>query len=133
MKAVVMAGGEGSRLRPVTTNRPKPLVPVCNQPIMEHIVTLLKRHGVDEIVATLYYLGDEIQGHFGDGSDFGVTMRYSTESVPLGTAGSVKKAQEYLLDGTFIIVPGDALTDCDITKALQFHRDKGSYATLILY
>ncbi|HEY0866702.1 MAG TPA: sugar phosphate nucleotidyltransferase, partial [Fimbriimonas sp.] len=128
-----MAGGEGSRLRPVTTNRPKPLVPVCNQPIMEHIVTLLKRHGIDEVVATLYYLGDEIQGHFGDGSDFGVKMHYSVETIPLGTAGSVKKAEDRLRDGTFLIVSGDALTDCDLTKALEFHRRKRSLATLILY
>jgi mannose-1-phosphate guanylyltransferase/phosphomannomutase len=132
MKAVVMAGGEGSRLRPVTTNRPKPLVPVCNQPIMEHIVALLKRHGVDEVVATVYYLGDEIQAHFGDGSDFGVRMRYSVETIPLGTAGSVKKAERYLGDGTFFIVSGDALTDCDLTRALAYHREKKSVATLIL-
>jgi mannose-1-phosphate guanylyltransferase/phosphomannomutase len=133
MKAVVMAGGEGSRLRPVTANRPKPMVPICNQPIMEHILTLLKRHGIDEVVSTLYYLADEIQSYFGDGSDFGVTMHYSVENVPLGTAGSVKKAEALLQDGTFVIVSGDALTDCDLTKALAFHRAKGSLATLILY
>lgn len=133
MKAVVMAGGEGSRLRPLTANRPKPMVPVCNQPIMEHILTLLKRHNVDEVVATLYYLADEIQNHFGDGSDFGVQMHYSIESVPLGTAGSVKKAEGFLKDGTFLIVSGDALTDCDLTKAIAYHKEKKSLATLILY
>jgi mannose-1-phosphate guanylyltransferase/phosphomannomutase len=133
MKAVVMAGGEGSRLRPVTANRPKPMVPICNQPIMEHIVTLLKRHGVKDVVATLYYLAEEIQGYFGDGSDFGVNLEYSIETVPLGTAGSVKKAEHLLKDDTFIIVSGDALTDCDLTKALEFHKAKGSLATLILY
>jgi mannose-1-phosphate guanylyltransferase/phosphomannomutase len=132
IKAVVMAGGEGSRLRPVTTNRPKPLVPICNQPIMEHIVTLLRRHGITDIVATLYYLADEIQTHFGDGNDLDVNMSYSIEESPLGTAGSVKQAQEMLRDGTFIIVSGDALTDCDLTKALEFHREKKSLATLIL-
>lgn len=128
-----MAGGEGSRLRPVTANRPKPLVPICNQPIMEHILTLLKRHNIDEIVATLYYLGDEIQGYFGDGSDFDVKMHYSIESMPLGTAGSVKKAEHLLNDDTFVIVSGDALTDCDLSKAIAFHKAKGSLATLILY
>ncbi|MGV3617764.1 MAG: sugar phosphate nucleotidyltransferase [Fimbriimonas sp.] len=133
MKAVVMAGGEGSRLRPVTANRPKPMVPVCNQPIMEHIVTLLRQHGVKDVVATLYYLAEEIQGYFGDGSDFGVDMQYSIETTPLGTAGSVKKAEALLKDDTFLIVSGDALTDCDLTKALEFHRQKGSLATLILY
>lgn len=133
MKAVVMAGGEGSRLRPVTANRPKPLVPICNQPIMEHILTLLKRHGMTDVVATLHYLADEIQGTFGDGSDFGVNLTYSIEDVPLGTAGSVKKAEADLSDGTFVIVSGDALTDCDLTKAIAFHKEKGSLATLILY
>jgi mannose-1-phosphate guanylyltransferase/phosphomannomutase len=132
IKAVVMAGGEGSRLRPVTTNRPKPLVPVCGQPIMEHILTLLKRHGITEIVATVHYLADEIQTHFGDGSDFDVQMSYSVEDTPLGTAGSVKNAEEDLKEGTFLIVSGDALTDCDLTKAIAFHKAKGSLATLIL-
>ncbi|HSI72945.1 MAG TPA: NDP-sugar synthase, partial [Fimbriimonas sp.] len=133
MKAVVMAGGEGSRLRPLTANRPKPMVPVANQPIMEHILTLLKRHGVDEVVTTLYYLAEEIQSYFGDGSDFGLKMSYSVETLPLGTAGSVKKAEDQLKDETFIIVSGDALTDCDLDKALRFHKEKGSLATLILY
>lgn len=128
-----MAGGEGSRLRPVTANRPKPMVPICNQPIMEHIVNLLRRHDVKDVVSTLYYLAEEIQGYFGDGSDFGVNMEYSVETVPLGTAGSVKKAEALLKDDTFFIVSGDALTDCDLTKALAFHRSKGSLATLILY
>lgn len=133
MKAVVMAGGEGSRLRPITANLPKPLVPICNRPIMEHILILLKRHGVTDVVNTLYYLGDEIQGYFGDGSDFDVSMTYSIEDTPLGTAGSVKKAEDGLKEGTFFIVSGDALTDCDLTKALAFHKKKKSLATLILY
>lgn len=127
-----MAGGEGSRLRPLTVNRPKPLVPVCNQPIMEHILTLLRRHGIADVVATLYYLADEIQSHFGDGSDFGVRMHYSIENQPRGTAGSVKKAEDLLGDDTFLIISGDALTDCDLTKAIEFHKAKGSLATLIL-
>lgn len=132
LKAVVMAGGEGSRLRPVTGNRPKPLVPVCNEPIMEHIVRHLRTFGVTEIVATLHYLAHEIQNYFGDGSEFGVDFHYSIEDTPLGTAGSVKKAEAHLRDGTFLIVSGDALTDCDFEKALAFHREKGSVATLIL-
>jgi mannose-1-phosphate guanylyltransferase/phosphomannomutase len=133
MKAVVMAGGEGSRLRPITANRPKPLVPVGNQPIMEHILGLLARHGVTDVVATLHYLADEILSYFDDGSDFGVRMSYSVEDTPLGTAGSVKKAEEALRGGTFLIISGDALTDCDLTRAIAFHREKGSIATLILY
>jgi len=133
MKAVVMAGGEGSRLRPITANVPKPLVPVCGKPIMEHIVELLKVHGITEIVSTLHYLADEIQSYFDDGDEFGVDMTYSIEDTPLGTAGSVKKAEASLLDDTFLIISGDALTDCDLTAAIEFHKSKGSLATLVLY
>jgi mannose-1-phosphate guanylyltransferase/phosphomannomutase len=133
MKAVVMAGGEGSRLRPLTLAKPKPLVPVCNKPVMEHILGLLKRHEIKEVVATLHYLGDQIQDYFGDGSGFGVDITYSTEPTPLGTAGSVKKAQHLLKDDTFVIISGDSLTDCDLTSALEFHRSKGALATLVLH
>lgn len=133
IRAVVMAGGEGSRLRPITSNRPKPLVPIVNRPIMEHILGLLVRHGVTDVVATLHYLANEIRAHFGDGSDFGVNLSYSVEEKPLGTAGSVKNAEEFLRDGTFLILSGDALTDCDLSKALAFHREKKSLATLVLY
>ena len=93
MKAVVMAGGEGSRLRPLTSSRPKPLAPVANKPVMHHIVDLLRRHGITEIVATLHYLADEIETYFGNGSEFGVTMHYVVEDTPLGTAGAVKLAE----------------------------------------
>ncbi|HLO02471.1 MAG TPA: sugar phosphate nucleotidyltransferase [Symbiobacteriaceae bacterium] len=131
MRAVVMAGGEGTRLRPLTVNRPKPMVPVANRPVMEHIVRLVKQHGITEIVATLQYLPDVIQDYFGDGSDFGVAMNYSVETKPLGTAGSVKLA-EHLLDETFIVISGDALTDMDLTDLIRFHKEKGSVATLAL-
>ncbi|MEJ5169703.1 MAG: NDP-sugar synthase, partial [Fimbriimonadales bacterium] len=133
LKTVVMAGGEGTRLRPLTINCPKPLVPVCNQPIMEHIVTLLRRHGVRQVTATVHYLADEIQAYFGDGSDFGVEMGYSLETKPLGTAGAVKKIEDWLKDGTFLIVSGDSLTDCNLERALEYHRAKGSLATLVLH
>jgi mannose-1-phosphate guanylyltransferase/phosphomannomutase len=132
MKAVVMAGGEGTRLRPLTSNRPKPLVPILNKPCMQHSIELLKRAGITDIVVTLYYLADEIQGYFGDGSDLGVNLIYTIEDTPLGTAGSVKKAEEFLKDDTFIIVSGDALTDMDVEKALAYHREKQSVATLVL-
>lgn len=132
MKAVVMAGGEGTRLRPLTSHRPKPLAPVLNKPIMEHIILLLKDHGITEIVVTLHYLADEIEGYFGDGSEWGVKLYYSVEDTPLGTAGSVKQAERLLKDNTFIIVSGDALTDVDITKAIQYHRKKHSLATIVL-
>jgi len=132
MKAVVMAGGEGTRLRPLTSNRPKPLVPILNKPCMQHTIELLKRYGITDIVVTLYYLADEIEGYFGDGSELGVNLYYTVEDTPLGTAGSVKKAEEYLKDDTFIIVSGDALTDIDLEKAVGYHREKESVATLVL-
>ena len=132
MKAVVMAGGEGTRLRPLTSNRPKPLVPILGKPIAQHIVEHLQRAGITDIVVTLYYLGDEIRNYFGDGAELGVHMTYSVEETPLGTAGSVKQAEDILRDGTFLIVSGDALTSIDIAKALAFHREKGAEATLVL-
>jgi mannose-1-phosphate guanylyltransferase/phosphomannomutase len=132
MKAVVMAGGEGSRLRPITANRPKPLVPVGNVPIMQHIIELVKRHGVTDVVVTLHYLADAIQSYFDDGSDYGLNITYSIEDTPLGTAGSVKQAEAKLKDGTFIIISGDAMTDCDLTKALEYHRQQKSLATIVL-
>ncbi|MDQ7824203.1 MAG: sugar phosphate nucleotidyltransferase [Candidatus Eremiobacteraeota bacterium] len=131
MKAVVMAGGEGTRLRPLTINRPKPLVPVCNKPIMEHIIDLLKLHGITEIIVTLHYLAEEIVSYFGDGREFGVSMVYSVEDEPLGTAGSVRKVRQYL-DETFLILSGDALTDFDLSEIIQFHREKESQATITL-
>jgi mannose-1-phosphate guanylyltransferase/phosphomannomutase len=100
---------------------------------MGHILTLLKRHGIKDVVATLHYLADEIQSTFGDGSDFGVNIEYSVENTPLGTAGSVKKAEAFLKEDAFLIISGDALTDCDLTKAIAFHKEKKSLATLILY
>ncbi|MCL6639130.1 MAG: mannose-1-phosphate guanyltransferase [Firmicutes bacterium] len=131
MKAIIMAGGEGSRLRPLTCCRPKPMVPVLNRPIMTHIVELLKSHGITEIGVTLQYMPGAIRDYFGDGSEYGVKMRYFVEEVPLGTAGSVKNAASFL-DETFIVISGDALTDLDLSRAVRFHRDRGSLATLVL-
>lgn len=127
-----MAGGEGTRLRPITANCPKPLAPVANKPIMEHIVELLRTHGITDIVTTVHYLAHEIQNHFGDGSEFGVNITHSIEDTPLGTAGAVKQAEVLLKGETFVIISGDALTDCDLTKAIGFHRAKGSQATIVL-
>ncbi|MCX7842626.1 MAG: mannose-1-phosphate guanyltransferase [Clostridia bacterium] len=131
MKAVIMAGGEGTRLRPLTCNRPKPMVPVINKPVMEHIIELLKSHGIKDVAATLQYMPDLIMDHFGDGSDFGVSMRYYIEETPLGTAGSVKNAEDFL-DDTFLVISGDALTDINLKEAIEFHRSKGAIATLVL-
>ncbi len=132
MKAVVMAGGEGSRLRPLTIGRPKPMVPVVNVPVMEHILGLLRRHGINQVVVTLQYLANVIQEYFGDGSDFGMEIHYTVEETPLGTAGSVKNA-EALLDQPFLVISGDALTDIDLTQVIRYHQQKGAMATLTLY
>jgi mannose-1-phosphate guanylyltransferase/phosphomannomutase len=132
MKAVVMAGGEGSRLRPLTSRRPKPLAPVVNKPVMEHIVDLLRLHGVTEIVATLHYLADEIESYFGDGRSFGVSMTYVVEDTPLGTAGAVKLAEDVLGDAPFLIISGDALTDLDLTALMSDHMRTGAQATIAL-
>ena len=94
MKAVVMAGGSGSRLRPLTVGRPKPMVPVVNQPVMGHILNLLKQHGLTDVVVTVQFMADTIQDYFGDGQSYGMNIHYSLEETPLGTAGSVKNAQE---------------------------------------
>lgn len=131
MKAVVMAGGEGTRLRPLTVNRPKPMVPVVGRPVMEHIVGLVRRHGIKELVSTLHYLPDVIQDYFGDGSEFGVSMKYSVEVSPLGTAGSVRQAAAELTE-TFLVISGDALTDMDLTDLIKFHKERGAVATLAL-
>lgn len=131
MKAVVMAGGEGSRLRPLTSGLPKPLVPVVGKPVMEHILRLLLKHGITDVVVTLQYLGSSIRDYFGDGSDFGMDITYVVEDAPLGTAGSVKNAQAYL-DEPFIVISGDALTDIDLGQAVRVHRERHAAATIVL-
>jgi mannose-1-phosphate guanylyltransferase/phosphomannomutase len=131
MKAVVMAGGSGSRLRPLTVGRPKPMVPIVNKPVLAHILDLLKHHDFSEVIITVQYLADHIEDYFGDGSSLGLDIHYSVEEIPLGTAGGVKNAQQYL-DETFLVISGDALTDVDLSDILRFHREKGSVATLTL-
>ena len=131
MQAVIMAGGEGSRLRPLTSNLPKPMLPIANRPMMEHIVLLLKQHGITDIVATVQFLASLIRNYFGDGSDLGVSLSYANEDVPLGTAGSVLGARD-LLSGTFLVISGDALTDIDLEEVVAFHRQRGAAATLVL-
>ncbi|WP_413200428.1 sugar phosphate nucleotidyltransferase [Nostoc piscinale] len=132
MRAVLMAGGSGTRLRPLTCDLPKPMVPILNRPIAEHIINLLKRHQITEVIATLHYLPDVLRDYFQDGSDFGVQMTYAVEEdQPLGTAGCVKNIAE-LLDETFLVISGDSITDFDLTAAIEFHKQKQSKATLIL-
>ncbi len=126
-----MAGGEGTRLRPLTCNRPKPMVPVMNKPVMEHIINLLKLHQITEIGVTMQYMPHVIKEYFGDGSDFGVNIKYYVEETPLGTAGSVKNAEEFL-DDTFIVISGDALTDINLSEAIHYHQSKNAFTTLVL-
>src|ERR1700738_3588038 len=126
-----MAGGEGSRLRPLTSTRPKPLVPVAGRPIMEHILLLLRRHHMREVVATVQYLGASIRNYFGDGSDSGVSLSYSVEDSPLGTAGSVRLAEDQLKD-TLVVIRGHAPADIDPPAAVRFHRQRKSMATIVL-
>ena len=132
MKAVVMAGGVGSRLRPLTIERPKPMVPIVNKPVLGHILDLLKHHNITEIIITVQYLANLIQDFFGDGSSLGMNIHYSVEETPLGTAGSVKSAQ-HLLDDTFLVISGDALTNFNLTDLIEYHQKKNTLATLALY
>ena len=131
MKGLIMAGGRGTRLKPLTCDCPKPMVPVCNQPIMTYAMELLRSHGVTHIGVTIQYLPERIRNHYMDGRGYGVRLSYFTETSPLGTAGSVKNA-ERMLDETFVVVSGDALTSIDLSKAFAFHRDSGAAATLVL-
>ena len=131
MKAVIMAGGFGTRLRPLTCNIPKPMVPVANKPMMEHIVRLLKSHGISSIVATLFYQPEVITNYFKDGSPVGVSLIYRKAEADLGTAGSVRNAKDFL-DERFLIISGDVLTDFDLTAAIRFHEQKKALATIML-
>jgi len=131
MQAVVMAGGEGSRLRPLTINRPKPMVAIVNQPCLGHIFDLLKRHGITDAVVTLQYLAGVIQDHYGNGAGTGMRLRYSVEETPLGTGGSVRQIGTGL-DDTFLVISGDALTDIDLSKVIAFHRERKAAVTLTL-
>ena len=131
MKAVIMAGGFGTRLRPLTSGIPKPMVPMVNKPIMEHIVELLKNHGIVDIVSTLFYQPDAITGYFGDGGAFGIKMQYRKAEADYGTAGSVRNAKDFLNE-RFLIISGDVLTDFDLTAAIRFHEEKKAKATILL-
>ena len=129
MKAVIMAGGEGTRLRPLTSNQPKPMMPIANRPMMEHVIELLKRHGFDEIVVTVAFQANAIRTYFGNGAEFGVHMVYATEETPLGTAGSVRNAMEEL-DEPFLVISGDVLTDMDLGSIVDFHQNRKAMATI---
>ena len=129
MRAMVLAAGLGTRLRPITYAMPKPMVPVLNRPVMEHILRLLARHGFSETIANLHWFPELIEGHFGDGSVAGVELSYSREESLLGTSGGVRNAAEFLGD-SFLVISGDALTDIDLTAMREFHESHDGIATL---
>src|SRR5207237_8157651 len=128
-RAGVMAGGEGTRLRPLTSNQPKPMVPIVGKPCMEHILDLLKLHGFEDVIVTVAFLPQQIRSYFGSGESLGLNIEYSVEESPLGTAGSVKLAQDKL-DDTFLVISGDALCDIDLTRLVESHREKGAAVTI---
>ncbi|MCZ0754617.1 sugar phosphate nucleotidyltransferase [Anoxybacillus sp. J5B_2022] len=130
MKGIIMAGGRGTRLRPLTCDVPKPMVPLVGKPVLEYTIEWLKRFGVTDIAITIHYLGETIKQYFGDGSRFGVNICYFEEQEPLGTAGSIKHAESFI-DDTFVVVSGDALTDVDLSEAIAFHRDRHALATIV--
>jgi mannose-1-phosphate guanylyltransferase/phosphomannomutase len=131
MKAVILAGGEGTRLRPLTSNQPKPMLPIANVPMMRHVVGLLVKHGFDDIVVTVAFLANQIRNYFGDGGEFGVRMRYATEDSPLGTAGSVRNAMDEL-DEPFLVIAGDVITDIDLAGVVKAHTDRDAFVSIAL-
>jgi mannose-1-phosphate guanylyltransferase/phosphomannomutase len=131
MKAVIMAGGFGTRIQPLTINLPKPMIPLINRPIMLHIIDLLKKHGITELILLLYHQPNSIKNFFGDGSEFGIHITYVTPLEDFGTAGAVKAAAKFL-DERFLIISGDLLTDFDLSQVLGFHEEKGAMATITL-
>ncbi|MFN0158141.1 MAG: sugar phosphate nucleotidyltransferase [Bacteroidota bacterium] len=131
MKAVIMAGGFGTRLRPLTCNTPKPMVPVMNKPMMHHIVTLLKKHGINDLISTLFYSPEAITTYFGDGQRFGVKMSYVKADADYGTAGSVRNATKGMGE-RILVISGDVLTDFDLAEAIRFHESKNAKATIVL-
>jgi len=132
LKGIIIAGGLGTRLRPLTYQRPKPLVPVANRPFLEYQVALLRKHGIEDIVFATNYMADKIEGHFGDGSRFGVRMQYALEDTPLGTGGAIRNAADLFPGEAVAVFNGDVMTDFDITAILNFHRERKAIATITL-
>jgi mannose-1-phosphate guanylyltransferase/mannose-1-phosphate guanylyltransferase/phosphomannomutase len=129
MRAMVLAAGLGTRLRPITHAMPKPMVPVLNRPVMEHIARLLARHGFTETIANLHWFPEVIESHFGDGAELGLRLSYRREPQLLGTAGGVRNVADFLGD-SFLVISGDALTDIDLAAMREFHESHQGVATL---
>ena len=131
MKGIIMAGGEGTRLRPLTCDCPKPMIRLMDRPLLEYTIRLMKRHGIEDIAVTLGYQPDVVTDAFLGGEALGVRLKYYVETTPLGTAGGVRQARD-MLDETFVVLSGDGVTDLNIARAAAFHREKGAMATLVL-
>lgn len=132
MQAVVMAGGEGSRLRPLTIGRPKPMLPVANKTVLAHTLDLLRRSGFKDVIITLQYMASAIEDFFGDGSAYGLRIRYVVEETPLGTAGGVRNAYRHL-DQPFLVISGDAMTNFDLRRVVEYHKERRALATIVLH
>ena len=131
MKAMVMAAGLGTRLRPLTYEVPKPMVPVANRPVMEHILRMLPGHGLEQVISNLHWFPETIRNRFGDGSELGIELTYSDEEELLDTAGGVWNVRDFLTeDGSFIVMAGDALTDVDLTALIDAHAAHDGVATM---
>jgi mannose-1-phosphate guanylyltransferase len=131
MKALILVGGQGTRLRPLTVNTPKAMMPVLNRPFLEHVIRRLAGYGIKEIILTQGHLSQPIEGYFGDGNQFGVSLSYVVEDSPLGTAGAVKNAEKHLGD-RFLVLNGDIFTDLDIAAMIRFHRERKAVSTISL-
>ncbi|MBI5347286.1 MAG: nucleotidyltransferase family protein [Candidatus Aenigmarchaeota archaeon] len=132
MKAVILAGGKGTRMRPLTNKMPKVMLPIRGKPIVEHQVDLLKKYGINDIVMCTGYLGEQIKKHFEDGSKFGVKITYSGEKDPLGTGGAIKNAEKFI-DKTFLLLYGDIMLNMNLEKLLGFHKEQGAKITLVIH
>jgi len=132
MQAVILAGGSASRLYAPTAGIPKPMLPIFDRPVVEHCIALLAKHRITDIIVTTSHISQEIVQYLGDGSRFGVRLRYSVETEPLGTAGGLKLVQP-MIDQTFVVIPGDAITDADLSAALRSHHTASAMATLMLH
>lgn len=132
IKAIILAGGEGTRLRPLTYTTPKPMAPLTGKPILEHIIALLARHGISDICITIRYLSEAIREYFSDGSKLGVRLSYNVEREPLGTAGAVRACTDFIGKDDVLVISGDAATTADLTQAVKFHSLRRAEATILL-
>ena len=132
MKAMILAAGEGRRLRPLTNHLPKPMLPLAGRPLLEHTIIYLRENGITDLAINLHHLPQAVIDYFGDGSDWGISLRYSVEEELLGSAGGVKRVQDFF-DDTFIVYYGDLFTQADLRPMIDLHRQSGAPATMGLY